>query len=426
MAVIQLPEEIWMDVFGFLSSRDKLSVRSSCKAFKRLIDHWSLWKNNVVVLKKIGAYDAHFWRTLGKRKTKSIVMQKATVNELQKLVTWLPWICSVTLVLCCDATALAKLGSLKHLRRLVIRQCRCTRLANSLLSLKRLTHLCLCEVERASISEISVAISQLVDLTTLYYHEDKNPIPKTVLHGMLRCLPNLKHLSLRMGPKYGILPDDYFCLRKECRSQEMGAEVSLTSLELLNYEDPCLSTAAFSGLSSLTKLTVHYKGWLVDPNLCCLTDWLLELPLLSELNVSLGYPLSVYAKSIPRTVQYLSLMGVKAELNAVRIMGEQVPDLLHLHLDLCCHDSCDIIKEMPQIFPKLQTLKVRHHDVPASLFLGLQDLPRLKQLVILDATQSPSPTVLNLTQELNVQTNNRIRVLHSSGPKDQTTCTCGF
>lgn len=27
---------------------------------------------------------------------------------------------------------------------------------------------------------------------------------------MLKCLPNLKHISLRMGPKYGILPDDYF------------------------------------------------------------------------------------------------------------------------------------------------------------------------------------------------------------------------
>ncbi|KAL0170132.1 hypothetical protein M9458_034728, partial [Cirrhinus mrigala] len=50
-------------------------------------------------------------------------------------------------------------------------------------------------------------------------------------------------------------------------------------------------------------------------------------------------------------------MGVKAELASVRIMGEQVPDLLHLHLDLCCHDISDIITEMPQIFPKLQILK---------------------------------------------------------------------
>ncbi len=70
-------------------------------------------------------------------------------------------------------------------------------------------------------------------------------------------------------------------------------------------------------------------------------------------------PIKVYAESIPRTLQRLSLMGVKADLESVRIMGEQVPDLLHLHLDLCCHDICDVITEMPQIFPKLQILKVR-------------------------------------------------------------------
>lgn len=156
-------------------------------------------------------------------------------------------------------------------------------------------------------------------------------------------------------------------------------------------------------------------------------------------------------------------MGVKAELESVRIMGEQVPDLLHLHLDLCCHDICDVITEMPQIFPKLQILKVRwglfvmnskyimsewvnallcmcvwphylhsnqllsfrHHNVPESVFLQLQHLPRLEQLVILDAPKGPSPTVLNLTQKLHVQTNNRIQVLHFSS-KDQTTCSCGF
>ncbi|XP_055028538.2 uncharacterized protein [Misgurnus anguillicaudatus] len=420
----QLPEEVWIHVFGFLSNRDKLNVRSTCKSFLRLIDHWSLWKNAVVVMQKIGQYDSHFWSTLGKRKTRCIVVQKANVKDVQKLVTWLPWISSLTLNQCSDGTALSTLGTLKHLRRLVIRQCLCPSLTRSLSSLRQLTHLCLCEVQRASIMEISAAISQLVNLTTLYYHEDKNPIPKNALHGMLKCLPNLKHLSLRMGPKYGILPDDYFC-HTACESPGV-TQGGLTCLELKNYEDPYLSSAAITRLSSLTKLTVHYKGWIVDTNQNNLANWLQGLPLLSELVISLGYPLSVYAKSIPRTVTSLSLIGVRAELESVRIMGEQVPNLLHLHLDLCCHDSCDIIKEMPQIFPNLQTLKVRHHDVPVSVFLGLQDLPRLEQLVILDAPQSPSPTVLDLTQKLHVQTNNRIRVLHSVGPKDQTSCSCGF
>ncbi len=209
---LTLPEEIWIHVFGFLSDCDKLNVRLSCTYFKRLVDHWSLWKDSVIVLQKL--YDSHFWKTLCQRKIKSIVVPKATAKVFQQTVAWLPWIGSVTLVQCSDGTALVTLGALKHLQRLVIRQCCCRSLSSSLLSLRQLTHLCLCEVKRASISEISAAISQLVNLTTLKYHEDKNPIHKTALHGMLRRLPNLKHLSLRLGPKYGILPDDYFCPTK--------------------------------------------------------------------------------------------------------------------------------------------------------------------------------------------------------------------
>lgn len=422
---LTLPEEVWIHVFGFLSDRDKLNVRLSCTYFKRLIDHWSLWTDSVIVLQKL--YDSHFWKTLCQRKIKSVVVQKATAKVLQQTVTCLPWIGSVTLVQCSDGTALVTLRALKHLQRLVIRQCCCRSLTSSLLSLRQLTHLCLCEVKRASISEISAAISQLVNLTTLKYHEDKNPIHKSALHGMLGRLPNLKHLSLRFGPKYGILPDDYFCPAKAFGHPGVtrDAGFGLSSLELLNYEDPCLSSVAFNALSSLTKLTVHYRKWHANPDFCCLTKWLQGLSVLSELNISLGYSLRVYAERIPRTVQRLSLMGVKAELESVRIMGQQVPDLLQLHLDLCCHDISDVITEMPQIFPKLQILKVRHHNVPEAVFLQLQHLPRLKQLVILDAPKSPSPTVLNLTQNLHVQTNNRVHVLHFNS-KDKTTCSCGF
>lgn len=211
MSAFQLTDEIWIHVFGFLSVRDKLSVRLSCTCFKRLVDYWTLWKDSVVVLQKFELYDSHFWKTLRQRKTKSIVVQKANAKGLRHIVTELPWISSVTLAQCSDGKALAELGALKHLEKLVIRQCCCRSLTSSLLSLRQLTHLCLCEVQKASVSEISAATSQLVKLTSLHYHEDKNPIFKPVLHGMLRRLPKLKNLSLRLGPKYGILPDDYFC-----------------------------------------------------------------------------------------------------------------------------------------------------------------------------------------------------------------------
>ncbi|KAL1257928.1 hypothetical protein QQF64_011172 [Cirrhinus molitorella] len=426
MSPIQLPEEIWIRVFGYLSDRDKFNVRLSCKYFKGLIDHRSFWKDSVIVLQTF--YDCDFWKTLSRRKIRSVVVQKTTAKLLQQIATWLPWISSVTLMQCGDGTALVTLGTLKHLKRLVIRQCCCRSLTSSLLSLRRLTQLCLCDVQKSSISEIIAAVSQLVNLTSLHYHDDKNPLPKTALRGMLRSLPNLKHFSLKLGPKYGILPDNYFWPSKACGYPGVTptAEFGLSSLELLNYEDPCLSPVAFNGLSSLTKLTVHYRQSLENPNLCRLTNWLQGLRVLSELNISLGYPLSIYADSVPRTVQRLSFMDVKADLQSVRILGEQVPDLLHLHLDLCCYHISDIITEVPQIFPNLEILKARHHNVPESVFLGLQRLPRLKQLVLLDAPKDLSPAVLSLTQKLkNSQTNNSIHVLHSSS-KDQTTCSCGF
>lgn len=427
MSAFQLTDEIWIHVFGFLSLRDKLSVRLSCTYFKRLVDHWTLWKDSVIVLQKVEIYNSHFWRTLRQRKTKSIVVHKANAKALQHIATSLPWISSVTLAQCSDGRALSELGVLKHLERLIIRQCCCRSLTSSLLSLRQLTHLCLCEVQRASVSEISAAISQLVNLTSLQYHDDNNPISKPVLHGMLRRLPNLKHLSWSLGPKYGILPDDYFCPAKArgCPGESPDAEIGLRSLELLNYKDPCLSPDAFDALSSLTKLTVHYRLCIDNPKFCRLTKWLQGLHALSELDISLGFPLELYAESIPRTVQHLSLMGVKANLKAVRILAEQVPDLLQFHLDLCCHDICDVIKEMPQMFPKLQILKMRHQNIPASVFLHLQHLPQLQQLVILDAPLGPSPTVLDLTQKFHDQTNKRIHVLHSNS-KDQTTCSCAF
>jgi len=67
------------------------------------------------------------------------------------------------------------------------------------------------------------------------------------------------------------------------------SEFGLSSLELLNCYDPCLSPVAFDALSSLTKLTVHYKQWCEDPTRCRLTKWLQGLHVLSELNISCKY-----------------------------------------------------------------------------------------------------------------------------------------
>ncbi|TRY94083.1 hypothetical protein DNTS_027315 [Danionella cerebrum] len=420
MSTVLLPEEIWVHVFGYLSSRDKLAVRCCCTCFKRLIDHWKLWINSVIVLQGFGEYDTQFWRTLRRRKIGFMVLQNSKARVFQQMVRWLPGLKSVTVSEGTDSSAMVALSALKHLERLVIRQTSCRNVLYSLPKLTKLTNLCLCKLPRISSTHVSATVSRLVNLNTLQYHEENSPLSSVELHAMLSCMPKLKHISLRLGPSHGILPDFYF------GPVRIAAPPVLSSLELLNYEDPCLSSVALNPLPTLTKLTVHYTRWLEDATSfpCSLPEWLQGLSLLTELNVSLGYPLSAYAGSIPCSVQRVCLMGVKADLASVRIMGEQLPDLSHLHLDLCCHDISDIITEMPQIFPKLEILKVRHHSVPVSAFLQLRHLPRLQQLMILDAPQG-SPFLRDLTQKLLSQKDNRFHVL-SFDPKDQTSCHCGF
>ncbi|KAL7873521.1 hypothetical protein AOLI_G00125920 [Acnodon oligacanthus] len=430
MAVTELPEEVWYHVFEFLSPPDKLSVRSCCKFFKRVIDRPGLWRNSTVYLEKITSYKSHFWRTLGKRKTNSVVLLKASgVREWTELGCRLPWLASLTVQVCGNPESLGTLRCLNKLKRLEIRQCRCPSLAASLPSLLQLTHIGLCEVVCAPRTDIINAVSQLVNLTSLHYHESNKPIPKAALHKILRCLPNLKHLSLKMGANQSPLPCDYFCPAKanQISGEPVCGALGLSSLELLNYMDPMLSPVALQGLPSLKCLTVQYRGWTLDSSLCHLKTWLSMLPLLSELSISLGHRLGAYANSVPVTVQSLSLKGVVGELKALREMAQQVPDLLCLHLDLCCHERHSFIAEVPQLFPKLQSLKMRHHNVPETEFLQLAQMSHLKHIVVLDPHNlNPNSALTDLTHKLHIQTNYRVHVIHSSEPKDQNVCLCAY
>ncbi|XP_017540206.1 uncharacterized protein im:7136021 [Pygocentrus nattereri] len=190
--------------------------------------------------------------------------------------------------------------------------------------------------------------------------------------------------------------------------------------------DPMLSPVALQGLPSLKSLT-QYRGWTLDSSLCHLKTWLSMLPLLSELSISLGYQLGANANSVPGTVQSLSLKGMVGELKALREMAQQVPDLFYLHLDLCGHERHSFIAEVPQLFPKLQSLKMRHHSVPETEFLQLAQMSYLKHIMVLDAHNlSPNSALMDLAHKLHIQTNNRDHVIHSSEAKDRNVCFCAY
>ncbi|XP_029586640.1 uncharacterized protein im:7136021 isoform X1 [Salmo trutta] len=422
----QLPSEVWVHVFGYLSTTDKLNIRSCCKYFKKMVDHWSLWKGNTVVLKKLCAYTSQFWTTLRRRKISSVVVQKASLKEWKQLALSLPWLTTIAVEHCFDVKAFEILKQFHNLKRLAIRRCRCGQgLSDAIVPLQQVTHFSVCEMHCAPRSDIISVVSKLSHLTSLLYHEGNHPIPRQTFHLMLNRLPHLKHLSLKMGTQHGSLPDDYFSISKTNTFPEdpQVGQPGLTSLELLDYMDPTLPEEALKCLPSLQSLAVDYRDRDVDPSRCHLKTWLRDLPQLAVLNVAKGHPISAYAHSIPNTVTSLTLQRVMVEQKDMKALGKQASGLLFLHFDPCSYNSSSSIGEIPKLFPQLMTLKMRHYNVPEREFLSLQQLKHLEQLEILDA-HSPSPHLLQLIHKLQVLTNHRTQIIHSLGPRDPTTCYC--
>ncbi|KAJ8394273.1 hypothetical protein AAFF_G00048560 [Aldrovandia affinis] len=440
LSAFHLPQEVWTQIFLFLSDEEKGNIRASCKYFKRLIDHPSLWRRSAVVLKRVHSYSAQFWTTLRRRKTSAAVVHKAATRDWELIAARLPWLTAITVEQCPDARALAALRRFGGLRRLVIRSFHCPAgLAGALAPLRALTHLCLCELQRAPRAELIGAVSQLAGLTSLSYHEGDKPISKRTLQGMLARLPHLKQLSLKLGPVYGTLPEDYFSLPATNRDVTSEATVlgrgdpppsglGLTRLELLNYMDPMLSPGALVSLSSLQSLTVSYRERAVRPSSCALRTWLCKLPCLTELTVTRGYPLAVYVRLLPASLRRLCLLQLIVGDGDLRDLGKRTPGLQHLHVDPSQGDGADCRSCPPS--SQLETSNCArcgsalHLNVTEWEFVGLARFQNLQQLVVLDALPGPSPALLSLIHKLQIQTNYRVQVVHSLALKDPAACFC--
>ncbi|KAJ7989284.1 hypothetical protein DPEC_G00317890 [Dallia pectoralis] len=429
MEASQLPSEVWVHVFGFLSTADKLNIRSCCTYFQTLVDHWSLWKGNTVFLKRLCASTAQFWTTLRRRKIKSVVVQRANLKEWKHLVLSLPNITTIAVEACFDVKAYDILKQFQHLKSLSIRRCRYGQeLADCIGHLQKVTHLSVCEMHSARRTEVINAISKLSHLTSLFYHEGTCPIPRQTLHVMLNRLPHLKHLSLKMGTQLGSLPDDYFNLSKTksgSQGDRQDGQTGLTSLELLDYMDPTLSEVALMCLPSLQSLLVDYRSRDVLSSRSHLKTWLRVLPKLNHLNIAKGHPLGAYASYIPDTVTSLALRQVMMQPEDLKALGKRVPGLLQLHFDPCSYNCGSSIGEIPRSFPLLRTFKMRHYGVSDREFSNLKQLKYLERLEILDAKE-PSVHLMEQIQNLQVLTNYRIQIVYSLNPREPIACYCTY
>lgn len=210
-----------------------------------------------------------------------------------------------------------------------------------------------------------------------------------------------------------------------------GGNLQLTELQLLNY-DAVVTEDALRPLSRLRSLSIVHLYSVPGPT-CHLQTWLTSLPRLCSLSVHGGHPLSAYANFLPASLHSLSLC-VDLEPEDLYVVSTRVPHLQHLHLEPWSSAS-NLVRLLPQLFPQLLTLRIRHRHVSDQDFLHLQQLHCLHTLEILDSyykpnpkdptwtIYQPSPHLVQLISDLQRQTNHRVQVITSS-VRNPIACHC--
>lgn len=426
---VGLPPEIWIHVLRHLSPADRFSVRASCKYFKHLVDQRTLWRDWSVVLGfQRGAYNSRFWSTLRRRGVAGVVMRGTKAKDWKQLALFLPSLTTVVM----DQSSHASLDCIKdftNLKRLAIRSSSTNLLldASTVYHPQQLTQLSMCDVKfpTAGLDRFVSALSQFTNLTSLVCHQ-VGIFEETiwVIHSILNCLPKLKHLSLSIvqrlfafsnisGPKPGPVGG-------------AGSPV-LSSLELIHCIDHSLPEDVMRLMPGLKTLAVYYRCSNQETTEGCpspdrhpLNTWLSDLPQLSTLVIAKGPPVKNYVSSIPATVTNLTLCAVGLSSEDMAAVAVQVPNLLHLHLDPWPSHLGARTAQIPHLFPKLKSLKLRHEHVPERDFLHIHQLQDLGYLEILDS----SPQLSKLAGKLQALTDYRLQVTTSPRRRDVFSCHC--
>ncbi|XP_076013138.1 uncharacterized protein LOC143005669 [Genypterus blacodes] len=429
VSALKLPEEMWLHVLSFLPWGDKLSVRGTCRHFRDLLDKSRpLWRGFSVVLRHFALYNRRFWGSLSSRQVSCVLLCYGRRKQLRQLAKWLPAVTALGLSQWRDGDA-DELKLFSRLDRLAITSCCVPMKSVDFLRplSKQLTQLSVCNIWLSCPPPVFLAaVSQLTRLTSLTFHHDgRLQVEAAAVSSTLSLLPVLRRLSWQMI-SYKTLPEDFF-------SPAHSADVlALSSLELLNY-DATVTPEALRPLSRLQSLSIFHL-YSVPGSTCHLRTWLMSLPQLSSLSIHGGHPLGVYVNFLPASLSSL-MLNMDLEAEDLQVVARRLPGLQHFHLEPWSSGH-SLIGLLPQLFPQLRTLRIRHRHVSDSDFLCLQSLPHLHTLEILDSYHKPkpenpdfilyepSPKLLQLISELHRTTNNRVRVITGSAHKDPLTCKC--
>ncbi|KAJ3602744.1 hypothetical protein NHX12_030492 [Muraenolepis orangiensis] len=436
-----LPAELWLHVLRYLPAADRLSVRATCRYFDRLVVHHhgsSLWRDYTACFRfKPGRYNnPQFWASMSRRGIRSAVVRGGGTREKHwgQLAAALPSLSTLIVDQGLGECA-GHLDKFPALKDLVLRG------SSSSSSIKRtppdlmtvlrvadpqqMTLLSLCDVGSPSSHNSFLAfLSQFPNLTSLLYHsaadkrsDDDDHHHLQTFRCVVSALPKLKHLSWsthRCFKYYGV-PGK--CVG-EAETDGLTMNQTLTSLELVVYDDSCLSyDNAMRSLSRLQSLTVVYT---VDTDKGCrLNTWLGHLRHLSTLVVDGGPPPREYAWSIPTTVCSLTLRVHQLTSADLVAVASRVPGLLHLQLDTWPAEGCHtglILK----LFPALQSIKLSVWQIGEKNFLDFHRSPSMRTIEVMDAADSPR--IPELCRQLQVLTDDKVRVVMSTGGRDPRAC----
>ncbi|XP_068194286.1 uncharacterized protein [Antennarius striatus] len=427
-SALQLPGELWLQVFSLLSWRDKLSMRCTCSYFRLLLDKSRpQWRGFTVVLSHLSRYNQRFWRSLAQRQVGNVVLRSGNKRHLKQLSTRLPALQALRL----DDPGEGVVPELKlfsRLQRLSVTNCLVPLKSLDFLAplSLQLTHLSLCNVElTCNSSHLLTSISQLTRLRSLLLHND-GCLRVPTLSGVLTHLTELRQLSWTMVA-YKTLARDFF----GHASLAGGGALQLSDLQLLDY-DAAVTQEVVQPLSRLRVLSIYHLYSVPGPT-CHLRTWLTSLQQLQSLSVHGGHPLAAYVDLLPPSLLSLTLC-VDLQAEDLQVVSERAPYLEHLHLEPWSSAS-NMVRTLPRLFPHLKTLRIRHRHVSDDDFLRLQRLQHLDTLEVLDSyyrpdpsdpswvIYEPSPHLKQLIVNLQKLTNHRVRVITSTS-RDVLTCQC--
>ncbi|KAM8921585.1 uncharacterized protein RCH25_016344 [Pelodytes ibericus] len=379
---LQLPQEVLLHIFMYLSPTDKANVRATCTYLRALVDHPSLWKHSVIVFKSIGVFNARFWDTLQNRKICSVEVSKVTLKQFKKMASSLPDITNVRIDSCLKGEILKGLQPLLNLKQLHLTDCSNVTdndLFTEIVFFEHLTHLSLCKVTFSSVLSLS-SIGLLQNLYSLSLHSKEGIVPERALQYILFRLPKLRELSLAIGNmnKWKLslcfnMPDTFVSAVEE---QPCIPRLQLQKLELVNSGCASLSTKALDQLSTLQSVCLRHYKYLQHEEF--IETILSKVPNLTELRIEWAAPFEIFMCPITSKLESLSVVGTQISNAALVWVSKSASQLKQLNLSFSHGFDEEVVKKFPRLFPNLQKLYLSNTRLTEEALVTLASMHSLR------------------------------------------------